>query len=94
MYVAVNPWYVLVIPSLCSGRQQGTFSHTGHSYIEAKYKLNLLYCLNIGYVYWKTCRDWVKFQSLCMYLKFETFTLSVIIRVLAFNFSQFNFAVM
>ena len=31
------------------GRQQGTFSHTGHDYIEAKYKLNLLYCLNIGW---------------------------------------------
>jgi len=36
-------------PLLQLGRQQGTFSHTGHSYIEAKYKLNLLYCLNIGF---------------------------------------------
>lgn len=36
-------------PLLQLGRQQGTFSHTGHDYIEAKYKLNLLYCLNIGF---------------------------------------------
>jgi len=31
------------------GRQQGTFSEGGHNYIEAKYKLNLLYCLNVGF---------------------------------------------
>ena len=33
---------------LTLGREKGTFSNTGHSYIEAKYKLNMLYCLNIA----------------------------------------------